>query len=84
MSEHSTVEYVDQPFEQRESPLWWHNQGLSYTASGYGKKIPTSRMIRFAGEKGWRRVYVMQFSNSGTAYVIVKGQILVVRDSDLY
>jgi hypothetical protein len=41
------------------------------SASGYGGKIPTRHMIRYAGK--WRRVYVMCYSNSGTAYVIVNG-----------
>lgn len=49
------------------------------TASGYGGKIPTSHMIRYAGR--WRRVYVMCYSNSGTAYVIVNGANLVL-DTD--
>lgn len=42
------------------------------TATGYGRKIPTRHMIRYAGR--WRRVYVMTFSNIGSAYVIVGGQ----------
>ena len=46
------------------------------TASGYGGKIPTSHMIRYAGR--WRRVYVMIYSNSGTAYVIVNGENYII------
>jgi len=42
------------------------------TASGYGGKIPTRHMIRYAGR--WRRVYAMLYSNSGTAYVVVNGE----------
>jgi hypothetical protein len=59
-----------------------HKQtGVPYrhTASGYGGKIPTRHMIRYAGI--WRRVYVMIYSNSGTAYVLVKGDIHVL-DTD--
>ncbi len=41
------------------------------TASGYGPKLPTRYMIRYLGV--WRRVYVMQYGNSGSAYVIVRG-----------
>lgn len=52
-------------------------------AMGYGRKIPTSRMIRLEGEKIWRRVYVMCWSNCGTAYVIVKGRVLVLDEFDM-
>jgi len=49
------------------SPLWWHDRGLSYTASGYGKRIPTRHMVRHAGK--WRRVYCCIYSNIGTCYI---------------
>lgn len=39
-------------------------------ATGYGPKIPTQHEIRYAGR--WRRVYVMQYGNAGSAYIIVK------------
>lgn len=74
--------------EKTERPLWWHDRGLSYTASGYGC-IPTRRMVRFANApKRWRRVWVMQYSNVGTAYVKERtkanpGRVLIVRESDL-
>ena len=48
-------------------PLWWHTAGKQFTASGYGKRIPTPFMVRL--DKRWRRVYVAIFSNSGTCYV---------------
>ena len=50
-----------------EKPLWWQEQGLSYTASGYGKRIPTRYMVRLNGK--WRRVYCCIFSNIGTLYI---------------
>lgn len=53
--------------EAKESPLWWHKKGLSYTASGYGSRIPSPYMVKWNGR--WRRVYIAQFSNSGTAYI---------------
>jgi hypothetical protein len=55
--------------EHKDSPLWWQEQGLSYTASGYGRKIPTRHMVRLPGNKRWRRVYCCIFSNAGTCYV---------------
>ena len=53
--------------DAKESPLWWQERGLSYTASGYGKRIPTRYMVRLNGK--WRRVYLAIFSNSGTLYI---------------
>jgi hypothetical protein len=55
--------------EHKVAPLWWQKQGLSYTASGYGKKIPTVYMVRLPGNPRWRRVYCCCYSNAGTCYV---------------
>ena len=55
------------PLETIERPLWWQVQGLSYTASGYGKRIPTRHMVRYHGK--WRRVYCAIFSNARTCYI---------------
>ena len=51
----------------KESELPWQRAGLSYTATGYGNKIPTRYMVRFANK--WRRVYVAVWSNVGTCYI---------------
>ena len=53
--------------EHKHAPLWWHKQGLQFTATGYGKRIPTEHMIKHNGR--WRRVYCCIFSNSGTLYI---------------
>jgi hypothetical protein len=55
------------PFEAKETTLWWQEKGLSYTATGYGRKIPTRYMVRIQGR--WRRVYACQISNAGTCYI---------------
>lgn len=46
-----------------------HKAGLSWTASGYGAKIPTRYMVRTI-DNVWRRVYCAIYSNSGTLYVM--------------
>lgn len=51
----------------KDAPLWWQEKGLSFTASGYGRRIPTRRMVHF--NRRWRRVYCCVFSNSGTCYI---------------
>lgn len=53
--------------DKRVVLLPWQKRGLSYTASGYGRKIPTTRQVRVNGR--WRRVYCCIFSNSGTLYI---------------
>ena len=60
--------------ESKDSPLLWHDLGLSYTASGYGRsKIPTRIMVKLPGSNRWRRVYCCIYSNIGTCYVEVSG-----------
>jgi hypothetical protein len=49
-------------------PMEHHKLGLSYTATGYGSKIPTEYMVQTIDNK-WRRVYCCIFSNNGTLYV---------------
>lgn len=65
-----TISLSDLP--HKEAPLWWHVQGLSYTASGYGSRIPTVHKVQLPDARGvlrWRRVYCCVWSNSGTCYV---------------
>lgn len=55
-----TRAYLDLPAKVTETPRY-------YSATGYGARIPTRYMVRFGAR--WRRVYVAQFSNAGTAYI---------------
>ena len=63
----TTDSYFTHEVESKDAPLPHHTAGLSYTASGYGKRIPTRTMVRFNGK--WRRVYCCVYSNSGTCYI---------------
>jgi hypothetical protein len=54
-----------------EKLLWWQVKGLSYTASGYGSKIPTRWMVTVNGRK--YRVYCSIYSNNGICYIKRKG-----------
>jgi hypothetical protein len=49
------------------APLPWQRRGLCQTATGYGRKLATSRAIMFNGKP--RRVYCCCFSNSGVCYI---------------
>lgn len=55
-----TRAYLDLPAKVTVTPR-------CYSATGYGARIPTQYMVRFGAR--WRRVYVAQFSNAGTAYI---------------
>ena len=56
--------------------LWWQKRGLSYTATGYGSKIPTAIMVWYSGR--WRRVYCTIYSNSGTCWIVVRNERQIV------
>jgi hypothetical protein len=50
-----------------EAPLSRHKRGLSYTATGYGNRIPTVYMVKWQGK--WRRVYAACYSNVASTYI---------------
>lgn len=60
------------PLAVSERPLEWQRRGVQYTATGYGTKIPTSKVIRWSdGRK--RRVYCDIYSNAGSCYCMIHG-----------
>ena len=64
------------PVESKHDPLWWQLAGRSYTASGYGRKIPTSKKVKATGADGrerWYRVYCTIYGNNGTCWIDRKG-----------
>ena len=65
--------------ERKDAPMFHHMRGLSYTRTGYGKKIPTATMVRLPGDPRWRRVYCCVYSNIGTCYVLTRGAWTVIR-----
>ena len=58
------------------SPMYHHINGLSFTASGYGRKIPTQYMVNLGNR--WHRVYCVIYSNIGSIYIISKGERYLV------
>ena len=69
--------YLSEPYEYVDRPLAWHLAGRQQTASGYGKRLTSSRCVRLADGR-IRRVYVSQWANAGTAWIIVDGRRLIV------
>lgn len=57
---------------ERTRLLWRQEKGLSFTASGYGSKIPTSRQVYYEGR--WRRVYARCYSNCATLFIVLNGK----------
>jgi len=49
--------------------LWWQKRGLMFTASGYGKNIPSTFMIKLKSNHRWYRVYSIGYSNCSTMYI---------------
>ena len=64
------------PVESKVELLWWQDKGVSFTVSGYGARIPSAYMVRWKGR--WRRVYLAQYSNAGSAYI---GRSLAAADA---
>jgi hypothetical protein len=66
--------------EHVEAPMYHHLNNLSYTATGYGAKLPTQYKIKWAGR--WYRVYSICFSNCSTEYILSKGKKIIVTNYD--
>ena len=60
------------PMAEAERPLDWQRLGLQYTATGYGTKIPTSKVIKWSDGRE-RRVYCDIYSNAGSCYCMIHG-----------
>ena len=53
--------------ECKKEPLQWQKRGLQYTATGYGRRIPTEWKVKHNNR--WKRVYCCIYSNSGACYI---------------
>ena len=72
----NSLTYLVWPCLQHEKPLPWQKMGLSYTATGYGKKIPTSRVLYLFGRM--YRIYCTIYSNAGTCWIDMGGKRVIV------
>ena len=59
------LQTIDVPVKVKMLPH--HVRGLSWTAAGYGARLPTRYMVQVNGK--WRRVYAICYSNSGTMFI---------------
>lgn len=70
------------PLSEADRPLEWQKRGLTYTATGYGTKIPTRKVVRWSDGKV-RRVYCDTYSNVGSCYCMIHGCKVSVDGFDL-
>ena len=70
---------ADQQAQIIDRPLWWQAAGLQETASGYGRRLRSSRVLAFPDGR-IRRIYITIYSNAGSAWIILDGFTLHVRD----
>lgn len=59
-----------------ERPLDWQRRGLQETRTGYGPLLKTRYMLRYNGRL--RRVYCRCYGNSGTLFITVHGERVIV------
>ena len=59
-----------------ERPLDWQRRGIQETRTGYGPRLKTRYMLRYAGHL--RRLYCCCYGNSGTLFISVRGKRLIV------
>ena len=62
-----------------DRPLEWQRRGLQQTASGYGRKLTSTRCVRLSDGRV-RRIYVTIYSNIGTAWINLNSQSFVIVD----
>ena len=73
------MNYKETESQLIDAPLWWHKRGLQQTASGYGSKLTTPYKVEHNGRL--YRVYCVCWSNSGTLYILPKGEPLYLAAS---
>ncbi len=71
---------LDEPYTFEYRPLAWQAAGLQQTASGYGKRLTSADVVRLPDGRT-RRVYNTCYSNNGTAWINLDGQIRTLRDT---
>lgn len=70
------LHYLIYPVSPVMDLLPWQKRGLTYTATGYGKKIPTSNVVYLRNRK--YRIYCTTYSNIGTCWIDFDGHQLIV------
>ena len=75
------MDYLSGTYPTKTKPLPWQTKGLSYTASGYGAKIPTQHIIKV--DNRWRRIYATCYSNAATMWITFNNKKFIVESYNL-
>lgn len=70
-------QFLTEELPVRVNEMPHHKRGLSWTATGYGERIPMIYMVKFNGR--WRRVYCAIYSNVGTCYIGRRSDNLIIQ-----
>ncbi len=70
---------LDGDYTVFDNPLPWQLRGLQQTASGYGRKLTSSRCVRLPSGQ-IRRVYITLYGNAGTAWIVLGGARRIVEE----
>ena len=82
MDTDNMINYLETPIEsvkETDTPRY------GICADGYTRKsgAPTSKMVKLKGEKIWRRLMVICFSNCGSLFLNIKGKRYFISEYDL-
>lgn len=80
-TQRGTVEYLTSPYRRVDRPLVWQLAGREETRSGYGNRLTSTWCLQIEGEPRLRRIYVVCWSNAGTAYIRSHGRMIVLDPS---
>lgn len=78
------IEYLPPGYRVREKLMWWHEKGLTQTATGYGHKLNSGYQLKLAAglPNPWRRVYAICFSNAASYYILLEGRRVYLRSNE--
>ena len=70
-----SIDYYEGEWRRKYKPLLWQKQGLTETASGYGARL-TSSDVAVLEDGTERRIYITQYGNAGSAWIVMGGRRL--------
>lgn len=70
------LNYLVWPAHQFERPLAWQKAGLTWTRTGYGAKIATTKAVYIFGRM--YRIYCTIYSNVGTCWINYQGRKVII------
>lgn len=76
-------EYLNTPIVEAKRTPEIPRYGVTVDGYTHRSGAPTSVMIRLQGEKRWRRLMVICFSNAGSVFIKSKGARYFVHEYDI-